>query len=205
MPREPLRIGFLASHGGTSMRAVVAAIRAKELNAVAAVLICNNADAPVLGFAQQHKIPHRVINVRTAGGEPEAADHMITAALIEHQVELVMLSGYLRKLGPITLHRFAGRMLNIHPALLPRFGGRGMYGLRVHEAVLAAGEAVSGASIHLVDAEYDQGPVIGQSQVPVRQDDTAETLAARVAEVETALVVATLRRIADGELTLPIG
>jgi phosphoribosylglycinamide formyltransferase 1 len=204
MARDPLRIGFLASHGGTSMRAAVAAIRKRELNAVAAVLIANNDGVPALAFAAEQKIPHRVINVR-ATGSPETADHAIAATLAEHRVELVMLSGYLRKLGPITLQRFAGRVLNIHPALLPRFGGRGMYGLRVHEAVIAAGEAVSGASIHVVDEEYDQGPVIGQAQVPVQSGDTMQTLAARVGEAEVALVVATLRRIADGELPLPIG
>ena len=205
MASDSLRIGFLCSHGGTSMRAAVAAMKAGELKAVAAVAICNNADAPALAFAKAEGIPHRVINVKAAGGEPEAADHAIASALAEHGAGLVMLSGYLRKLGPITLARFAGRILNIHPALLPRHGGRGMYGQRVHEAVLAAGETTTGASIHLVDGEYDTGMVLGQTRVPVLPDDDVGRLAARVAEAETALVVATLRRIADGALPLPAG
>ena len=114
-----------------------------------------------------------------------------------------MLSGYLRQLGPVTLARFAGRILNVHPGLLPRFGGHGMYGRRVHEAVLGAGVAESGATIHVVDEEYDHGPVVAARTVPVLAGDTAETLEARVTALEPSFFVETLGRIASGELTLP--
>jgi phosphoribosylglycinamide formyltransferase-1 len=118
-------------------------------------------------------------------------------------VEVVMLAGYMKKLGSQLLSRYQGRILNTHPALLPKFGGQGMYGLRVHEAVLRAGEVVSGSSVHLVDAEYDTGRVLAQAQVPVVGGDTPESLAARVQERERRLVVAVLNQVAKGELPLP--
>jgi phosphoribosylglycinamide formyltransferase-1 len=123
--------------------------------------------------------------------------------MVAKGVELIVLSGYLRQLGPRTLRRYEGRILNIHPGPLPQFGGHGMYGRRVHEAVIAAGVAQSGIVIHLVDGEYDRGPVIAQRGVPVEAGDTAEALEARVTALEPAFFVETLRRIAEGGLKLP--
>src|SRR5581483_2038162 len=114
----------------------------------------------------------------------------------------VVLSGYLRQLGPRTLGRFQGRVLNIHPGPLPAFGGHGMYGRRVHEAVIAAGAPESGIAIHLVDEEYDRGPVIAQMAVPVEPGDTPQMLEARVTALEPGFFVQTLRRIAAGEIVL---
>ena len=114
----------------------------------------------------------------------------------------VILSGYLRKLGPRTLAAYDGRILNIHPALLPRHGGAGMYGRRVHEAVIKAGDPTSGASVHLVDGEYDHGQVLARIEVPVLADDTAQSLEARVTAAEPALLVETLKRIVSGSLRL---
>jgi phosphoribosylglycinamide formyltransferase 1 len=108
----------------------------------------------------------------------------------------------MRKLGPVTLAAYRNRVLNIHPALLPAFGGKGFYGERVHSAVLAAGARESGPTVHLVDAQYDQGPIVAQKRVPVLEGDTAETLAARVLEQEHVLYAETLQRIATGELDL---
>jgi phosphoribosylglycinamide formyltransferase-1 len=113
-----------------------------------------------------------------------------------------MLAGYMKKLGPVLLGRYRGRILNTHPALLPAFGGHGMYGMRVHEEVLRAGVTESGSSVHLVDAEYDTGRVLAQARVAVEAGDTPETLAARVQERERRLVVAVLGQIARGELLL---
>jgi phosphoribosylglycinamide formyltransferase-1 len=109
----------------------------------------------------------------------------------------------MKKLGPKTLSRFRGRILNIHPALLPKYGGKGMYGIRVHEAVIAAGEKESGVSIHFVDENYDTGTIIAQTRVPVMPDDTPETLAARILVQEHILYPATLQRIVTGEIPLP--
>ncbi|MEA2757723.1 MAG: phosphoribosylglycinamide formyltransferase 1, partial [Methylobacteriaceae bacterium] len=119
-------------------------------------------------------------------------------------VDLVILSGYLRKLGPAILAAFDGRILNVHPALLPKFGGKGMYGARVHEAVLAQGETQTGATIHLVDAEYDHGRTIAQSRIAIEPGDGVQEIQAKVMKAESSLFVETVRRIADGELKLPL-
>ena len=197
-----LRLGFLASHGGSGMRAVLSAISAGELNAEARILISNNRDCAAVAAAEATGLPWRHITAATEGGG-EAADAAISETLAGSGAELVVLSGYMRKLGPKTLHRFKGRVLNIHPALLPRHGGQGLYGRRVHEAVRAAGDAVSGASIHLVDADYDTGPVIASAEVPVHPGDSVDDIEARVRAIEPELMVQTLKRIAAGALTLP--
>ena len=122
--------------------------------------------------------------------------------MLKHDVDVIILAGYMKKLGMKTLSRFEGRVLNIHPALLPKFGGKGMYGMNVHEAVIAAGEKESGVSIHIVDADYDTGPVIAQARVPVEPTDTAEILAARVLRQEHKFFPETLQNIVDGKITL---
>lgn len=190
-----LRLGFLTSHGGSSMRAIVAAIEDGTLDARACLVISNNADAPALQFAREHGLATRHISARTTGGE-DAADRAICTALVEAGVDWVILSGYLRKLGPATLARYRGHILNIHPALLPNFGGQGMFGRHVHAAVLAAGERVSGCTVHLVDEEYDHGEIIARREVEVLPSDTVEELQARVMAAEPALFVEVLRGIA---------
>ena len=165
--RPPLKLGFLASHGGSGMRAVLAAIAAGDLNAEARILIGNNAGCAAIAAAEAAGLAWRRISIATEGS-PEAADRAIAEALTDAGADLVVLSGYMRKLGPETLRRFAGRILNIHPALLPRHGGQGLYGRRVHEAVRASGDAATGATVHLVDSDYDTGPVIAQVSTPVR-------------------------------------
>ena len=122
--------------------------------------------------------------------------------LERHGVDLVVLGGYMKELGPRTIARFRNRIVNVHPALLPKFGGRGFFGLAVHEAVLASGDRVTGATIHLVDEQIDQGAVLAQQTVAVEDGDTPETLAERVLAVEHSLYVDTLRRIASGEIDL---
>ena len=197
-----LRLGFLASHNGASMRAIVGAIEAGVLDAQALIAVSNNADAPALDFARAHGLATAHISAKVSGSD-EAADAAIGAALADGGAEIIILSGYLRLVGPLTLARYRGCVLNVHPALLPKFGGRGMYGRRVHEAVLAAQEAESGASVHVVDEIYDHGPVIAQRTVPVLPSDTPDTLAERVVSIEGALFVETLRAIAARGTVLP--
>jgi phosphoribosylglycinamide formyltransferase 1 len=193
-------LAFLASNNGSSMRAVIQAIEAGELTAKPVLAVSNRKQAPALEFARAHGVETLVIPTLS---DPDAADAKLAEALTFAGADLVILSGYLRRLGPRTLAAYAGRALNIHPALLPKFGGEGMYGRRVHEAVIAAGERISGASVHVVDAEYDHGPVLARLEVPVLLDDSAEALEARVIAAEPGLFVETLRRIAIGELALP--
>lgn len=199
MISKPLRLGFLASANGSSARAIVAAIRAGELDAEPRLMVSNNRNAPALAFAAEQGVPALCIPTQS---DPAAADARLAEAMAAHGVELIVLSGYLRQLGPKTLARYQGRTLNIHPGPLPRFGGHGMYGRRVHEAVIAAGAAESGVAIHLVDEEYDRGPVIAQMAVPVEPGDTPEALEARITALEPGFFVQTLRRIAAGEIVL---
>jgi phosphoribosylglycinamide formyltransferase-1 len=196
-----LRLGFFASHGGSNVQAIIDACRSGRLDATPCVVICNNSEAPVLERARAAGIATRHLSSRTHPS-PEELDTAMLEALRQHGVNLVVLAGYMRKLGPRTLAHYRGRVLNIHPALLPKFGGAGMYGHHVHEAVIAAGEKESGVTIHLVTAEYDQGPILAQCKIPVLPDDTPESLAGRVLEVEHALYPETLARIASGEIEL---
>jgi len=197
-----MNLAFLASNNGSSFRAIVAAISAGDLKARAVLAVSNRKTAPALEFARAHAVPALFI---PTVNDPEAADARLAAALRAAGADLVILSGYLRRLGPVTLDAYRGRVLNIHPALLPRHGGQGMYGRRVHEAVLAAGERVTGASVHVVDGEYDHGPVVARVEVPVLAGDVAADVEARVMAAEPGLFIATLQRLVAGELRLPEG
>ncbi len=163
-------------------------------------MVSNQRKAPALDWAAEYGVP--TLSVPTMA-DPETADLRLRAAMKEHGVELIVLSGYLRPLGPRTLEAYEGRVINIHPGPLPAFGGQGMYGSRVHEAVIAAGVPESAIIIHVVDQEYDRGPVLARRAVPVEPGDTACDLEERVRQLEPAFFVATLRRIAAGELELP--
>jgi phosphoribosylglycinamide formyltransferase-1 len=195
-----MKLGFLASNSGSSLRAIVAAIEAGNLFAEARLVVSNKPGAPALAFATAHGIPTRVIPTVKS---PDRADEDLAMALNDAGVEFVILSGYLRKLGPRTLAAYRNRILNIHPALLPRHGGPGMYGRRVHEAVLGAGDPVSGATVHLVDEEYDHGEAIARVEVPVLPGDEAADLESRVMAAEPKLFVETLQRLAGGTLWFP--
>ena len=195
-----MRLGFLASNNGSGMRAVVAAIETGALAAEARLVVGNRKAALALAFARDHAIGTLWLPTLP---DPVAADAALARAMGDADVDLVLLSGYLRQLGPATLAAYPDRILNIHPALLPKFGGPGMYGRRVHEAVLAAGETRTGASVHLVDGEYDHGAVIAQAIVPVLAGDTAAAIEARVTASEPRLFVETLQRIVAGDLILP--
>jgi phosphoribosylglycinamide formyltransferase-1 len=129
-------------------------------------------------------------------------DEAILAELRRHAVDLVLLLGYMKLLGPKTTAAYRGRILNTHPALLPKHGGKGMYGARVHEAVLAAGDTETGVTVHLVDEEYDHGEIVAQCRVRVEPDDTVESLSARVLEREHEFLVETLQAMASGRIAL---
>ncbi len=197
-----MKIGFLASHGGSNMQAIIDACKLGKLDATPAVVISNNSDSGALARAKTEGVPHYYLSGKTHP-EPRELDQAILDTLLHHSVDIIVLAGYMKKLGSKTLAYFRGRILNIHPALLPKFGGEGMYGIHVHEAVIAAGEKESGVTIHLVDEQYDTGAILAQTRVPVMPDDTPETLAARVLEQEHILYPKTLQQIVTGDLRLP--
>ena len=197
-----MNLGFLASHNGSNMQAVIDACRSGRLAANPVVVISNNRDSGALERARNENIPRFHLSGRTHP-DPEDLDREIVDVLLHHGVNLVLLAGYMKKVGPVTLATFPGHILNIHPGLLPEYGGRGMYGQRVHEAVLAAGARETGATVHVVDPIYDHGPVLAQKNVRVKKTDTADTLARRVLAVEHEIYVETIDRILRGEIKLP--
>ncbi len=193
-------IAVLISGRGSNFIAIQQRIEAGSLPARIACVISSRADAPGLAFATEHGIPTLVMPGKE---QPEAK---IATFLLEtfrkYDVALVVLAGFLRKIPRAVVEEWPDRIINIHPALLPSFGGKGMYGRRVHEAVLAYGCKVSGATVHLVSAEYDTGPPVLQRCVPVYDDDTPETLAARVLQVEHELLPEAVALFARGQVVV---
>jgi formyltetrahydrofolate-dependent phosphoribosylglycinamide formyltransferase len=175
----PVRIAVLVSGGGTNLQALLDALRHSKTVRVAQV-ISSRAAASALDRARQARVPTAVL--RDLG---DTAELLATLG----DADLVVLAGYLKLVPAAVVARFRCRMINIHPALLPAFGGPGMYGRRVHEAVLASGARVAGATVHYVDEQYDRGPIIAQAKVRVAADDTPDSLAARVLAAEHRLLV----------------
>ena len=183
------------------MQAIINACRQGDLKAETSVVISNNSGSGAIKRAKREGIPYRHLS-NVTHPQPEELDRAIKEALEEYETNLVILSGYMKMLGPQTLTRYYCRILNVHPALLPKFGGNGMYGGLVHEAVLGAGERVSGVTIHIVDEEYDHGPIVAQCKVPVLDSDTVGSLMKRVQAREREFFVETLQRISRGHIKL---
>ncbi|MEA2704527.1 MAG: phosphoribosylglycinamide formyltransferase 1 [Actinomycetota bacterium] len=196
-----LRVAGLASHRGTNLRHIDAACRTEGVRAELALLISNNSGSGIVDYARKNAIPWRHFSTRTHP-DPTELDQAICDALVEHDIDVVFLSGYMKRLGPRTIERFRDHILNIHPSLLPRHGGQGMYGDRVYEAVLEAHEDRTGATVHLVDEEYDHGRVVMQSVVPVKSEDDVERLRNRVREAERHLCLRVISELASGRLDL---
>lgn len=147
------------------------------------LIVSNRKDAGIFDIAKTSGIPHLVIDPSDHESESAYTD-AILKLLEDHNIDLILLAGYMKKIPSAVVASYRHRIMNIHPALLPAFGGKGMYGIRVHQAAVEYGVKVSGATVHFVDDEYDHGPVIMQRTVPVEDADTAETLAARILDVE---------------------
>jgi phosphoribosylglycinamide formyltransferase-1 len=196
-----LRVGILASHGGTNAQAIIDNAASGAIDAEVAVVISNNAHARVLVRAAEAGVPTEIVNAVRYPGEGEE-DCALVDVLRRHGVELVALAGYMKKLGPAVLGAYRNRIVNIHPALLPRHGGKGKYGIHVHESVIAAGDTETGVTVHVVDEKYDHGRILLQVKVPVMPDDTPETLQERVLGVEHYYYSECIDRIARGEIQL---
>jgi phosphoribosylglycinamide formyltransferase/phosphoribosylglycinamide formyltransferase-1 len=175
----PSRLAVLASGRGSNLQAIIEHFDslARERVATVALVASNRADAPALLLAETASIDIAHFNANDDGSE-------LLELLRKFRIDLVVLAGYLKRIPPKVIREYAGRIMNIHPALLPAFGGEGMYGARVHEAVIASGTEETGVTVHLVDDDYDRGAIIAQWRVPVEKSDTADSLAARVLNVE---------------------
>ncbi len=196
-----LKLGFLASHRGTNMQSIIDACNEGKIDAVPAVVISNNGDSGALDRATTEQIPAYYLSSKKYP-DPEDLDRSIRDALLKHEVDIVVLAGYMKKIGEHTIKAFEGCILNIHPALLPKYGGQGMYGNKVHSAVLESGDRETGVTIHVVTDNYDQGPILAQQTVPVIEGDTVESLARRVLVVEHQLYVDTIKGIVEGDIKI---
>ncbi len=196
-PKTKFRIAVLISGGGTTLRNLIEKVRAGELDVEIGLVVSSTAKAGGLRFAEQANIPSVVVEYKEF-----ASIEQFSEAIFDHcrkaEVDLVVMGGFLKRV--LIPRDFTLRVVNIHPALIPAFCGEGYYGRRVHQAVLDYGAKVSGCTVHFADNEYDHGPVILQKAVPVHDDDTPETLAARVFEAECEAYPEAIRLIAEGRL-----
>jgi len=185
------RLAVLASGRGSNLQAIVDHFDnlARERIAKVVLVASNRADSPALIRAATASIDIADFDAADDGAQ-------LLALLRQFRVDLVVLAGYLKRIPSKVIREYAGRIINIHPALLPAFGGEGMYGARVHEAVIASGAKETGVTVHLVDDDYDRGPIVAQWRVPVEKSDTAESLAARVLNVEHIVYPRTIEMVA---------
>lgn len=199
---DKLHIAVFASGKGSNFLAILNAIEAGKIPKTRiAVVISNNSEAGALCHAREHDIPAIHIS-RKEYASDETFNTALLQILEHHGVNFIVLAGYMKKIDPSIIRSYRNRIINIHPALLPAFGGNGMYGMHVHEAVIAQKERVSGATVHVVDDEYDHGRIILQKRVPVSPNDTPESLAAKVLEIEHDIYPEALRRFAVGQIPL---
>ncbi len=196
-----VRIAVLASHGGSILQAVMDACAVGDIKAEVALVVSNNSGALALRRAAAADMKTLHLSSRTHP-QPNQLDDAICIALKGAKADWVLLAGYMKKLGPKVLSKFRHRILNAHPALLPKYGGRGFYGRNVHQAVVDAGETETGATIHLVDQDYDTGPIIAQARVPIHSWDRVEEVEERVKLLERGLVVKTLAQLVADEAQL---
>ena len=200
--REPLRVAVLLSGSGTSLENLFEHIEQRALPARVVCVIASKDGAGGLARAEKRGVPALAIP-RKKFADVASFNDAIHAELARHDTELVACLGFLSIFE--LRERYRGRAINVHPALIPAFSGKGMYGRRVHEAVLARGCKITGATVHLVDDEYDHGPILAQRAVEVRDDDSPDTLAARVQAAERELVPEVIRGIAEGKLRVGAG
>ncbi|HRR36972.1 MAG TPA: phosphoribosylglycinamide formyltransferase [Clostridia bacterium] len=192
-----MNICVFASGGGSNMQAVIDACKNRKINAKVVLVISNNSDAYALERAKKEKIDNYHVSEYKY---KEGFIDKLLELLAKYEIDLVLLAGYMKKLPKEIVERY--KVLNIHPALLPKYGGRGMYGERVHKAVLEAKEKESGCTVHVVDEHYDNGKILNQIKVPVLEDDTVETLAKRVLEQEHIIYIDTVKKILTKEIEI---
>jgi len=189
------RIAVLCSGGGTNMQALIDAVERGDINAEIKLVISSNSKAFALERAKKHSIKTAVCAIADFGN-PIERDLQIVKLLKEHNIDLVVLAGYLGILSSAIFERFTNPIINIHPSLLPKFGGSGMHGLNVHKAVIEAGESKSGATVHFVDSGIDTGDIIEQDSLDVLDGDTAESLQQRILNnIEHKLLVKAVKQL----------
>jgi phosphoribosylglycinamide formyltransferase-1 len=196
-----MNIAVFASGRGSNFQAILNAIHGGRLPASISLVISNNSSAGALEIARAEGIPALHRSLRQFPTQ-ESFDDDLLATLQRHRVDLIAIAGYMKKLSPRIISRYKNRIVNIHPALLPAFGGEGMYGIHVHEAVLRSGAKISGVTVHLVDEEYDCGLIVAQESLRVEPADTPESLAAKVLALEHDLYPRALAAFAENRVRI---
>ena len=194
-----LQLGVFASGRGSNFKAIIDAIQENRLNADLRLLLSNKQDAGALSIARDVNVPTAVVSKQSFETRDVFIETMLST-LKQHGVEFIVLAGYMKKVPPEIISAYRNRLVNIHPALLPSFGGKGMYGHHVHEAVIERGCKVTGVTVHIVDEVYDHGPIVAQRCVPVEEGDTPDRLASRVLKVEHQLYAEALQLFAEGRI-----
>lgn len=193
-----MKIAFLASHNGSAAKAIAAACINGVLHAAPVLLISNNPDSKALDWAKELGLKTAVINAKNAA-DP---DQTIADLLHDHAIDLAVCSGYMKLIGPKTIETMHGAILNTHPALLPKHGGKGMYGRFVHQAVFDNKDTETGITIHLVDGEYDRGRILAQKRLPVANGEPVESIEEKVKSAEPDFYIETISKILSGEISL---
>lgn len=196
-----MNIAVFASGRGSNFQAILSAIQGGRLPASISLVLSNNSSAGALEIARAHGIPAVHRSLRQFPTQ-EAFDDDLLALLRQHRVDLIALAGYMKQLSHRFVAQYRNRIVNVHPALLPSFGGPGMYGIHVHEAVIRSGAKVSGVTVHIVDEQYDHGLILAQETVPVLPEDTPESLAARVLILEHDLYPRVLAAFAQNRVCI---
>jgi phosphoribosylglycinamide formyltransferase-1 len=205
MEGKLIRIAVFASGGGSNLQSLIDAQEAGSIKGKISLVFSNVPDAKALERAETHQIEAVCIPSKGYAGTREAYDQEVLRICEAKKIDLICLAGYMRILTPVIIKHFQHRIMNIHPALLPKFGGEGMYGHHVHEAVLAAKETESGATVHFVEEGVDAGPVILQGNVRVMPSDSAQTLAEKVLKVEHQIYPEAVRLYCEGKLKVENG
>jgi phosphoribosylglycinamide formyltransferase-1 len=196
-----MRLAIFASGNGSNMEAITQAIKAGIIPADLVLCITNNPGAGVIARADTHEVPISILRPKDFA-DSRFYVHTLLNTLERHRVNFIALAGYMLKIPDDVVGSFEGRMLNIHPALLPSFGGKGMYGHHVHEAVLDYGVRWTGVTVHVVDKEYDHGPVVLQEPVEILPGDTPDSVAERIHPVEHRLYPEAIRLFAEGRVSI---
>ncbi len=196
-----MNIAVFASHGGSDLQAIMDGCKNNQINAKVAVVISNNGSSMALQRANDEGIPAYHLSAKKSGSEDALAVEILDV-LSEYNVEMIFLAGYMRMLHVSVLEKYNNRIFNIHPALLPKYGGKGMYGMHVHTAVIEAKEQETGVTIHRVNAEYDSGEIVAQTKVPILEMDTPEILSERVLKREHEFLVEVISDIVNGKIIL---
>ena len=198
---ESISLGILSSHGGTNLQAIIDACESGSLDANVAVVVSNNSKSYSLQRARNSGIPAFHLSSQTHPKKRDL-DLVIKGILKKYEVDLIILAGYMKRIGPSVLKAFHNRVINSHPALLPKYGGKGMYGDRVHEAVVKDGSNESGITIHLVDEDYDNGAIVSQKLVVVDPFGGVDSVRDEIQRHEHNFWIETLNKIQKGEIDL---